>query len=45
MLDADDVLVVLDRLERAGLEVWLDGGWGSTRCWAAAAGRTRTWTW
>jgi lincosamide nucleotidyltransferase A/C/D/E len=27
MLDAD-VLMVLDRLEAAGLVVWLDGGWG-----------------
>jgi lincosamide nucleotidyltransferase A/C/D/E len=27
MLDAD-VLTVLDRLEGAGLVVWLDGGWG-----------------
>lgn len=28
MLDASDVLVVLDQLERVGLVVWLDGGWG-----------------
>jgi lincosamide nucleotidyltransferase A/C/D/E len=28
MLDADDVLLILDRLDRAGLVVWLDGGWG-----------------
>jgi lincosamide nucleotidyltransferase A/C/D/E len=28
MLDASDVLVVLDQLDRAGLVVWLDGGWG-----------------
>jgi Aminoglycoside-2''-adenylyltransferase len=28
MLDASDVLVVLDQLDRAGLMVWLDGGWG-----------------
>jgi lincosamide nucleotidyltransferase A/C/D/E len=28
MVGADDVLTVLDRLDRAGLVVWLDGGWG-----------------
>jgi lincosamide nucleotidyltransferase A/C/D/E len=28
MLDASDVLVILDQLDRAGLVVWLDGGWG-----------------
>jgi lincosamide nucleotidyltransferase A/C/D/E len=28
MLDTSDVLVVLDQLDRAGLMVWLDGGWG-----------------
>jgi lincosamide nucleotidyltransferase A/C/D/E len=28
MLDTDDVLVVLDRLDRDRLVVWLDGGWG-----------------
>ena len=28
MLDASDVLVVLDQLDRAGVVVWLDGGWG-----------------
>jgi hypothetical protein len=28
MLDTRDVLVILDQLDRAGLVVWLDGGWG-----------------
>jgi hypothetical protein len=28
MRDADVLMVVLDRLEAAGLVVWLDGGWG-----------------
>ncbi len=28
MLDASDVLVVLDQLDQAGQVVWLDGGWG-----------------
>jgi lincosamide nucleotidyltransferase A/C/D/E len=28
MLDASDVLEVLDQLQRVGLVVWLDGGWG-----------------
>lgn len=28
MLDASDVLAVLDQLDQAGLVVWLDGGWG-----------------
>jgi lincosamide nucleotidyltransferase A/C/D/E len=28
MLDADDVLGILDQLDGAGLVVWLDGGWG-----------------
>jgi lincosamide nucleotidyltransferase A/C/D/E len=28
MLDAADVLEILDRLDGAGLVVWLDGGWG-----------------
>jgi lincosamide nucleotidyltransferase A/C/D/E len=28
MVDTDDVLMVLDRLDRDGLGVWLDGGWG-----------------
>jgi lincosamide nucleotidyltransferase A/C/D/E len=28
MLDAPDVLVILDQLDRVGLVVWLDGGWG-----------------
>ena len=36
---------VLDQLEGAGLVVWLDGGWGSTRCSAARPARTVTWTW
>jgi lincosamide nucleotidyltransferase A/C/D/E len=28
MLDAGDVLAILDRLDGAGVVVWLDGGWG-----------------
>jgi lincosamide nucleotidyltransferase A/C/D/E len=28
VVDADDVLRILDRLDQAGLAVWLDGGWG-----------------
>jgi lincosamide nucleotidyltransferase A/C/D/E len=28
MMTADDVLRVLDLLEEAGVDVWLDGGWG-----------------
>ncbi|MET4922141.1 cold shock domain-containing protein [Streptomyces sp. PSRA5] len=28
MMRAEDVLAVLDLLDRAGIEVWLDGGWG-----------------
>jgi lincosamide nucleotidyltransferase A/C/D/E len=28
MLDVTDVLGILDQLDRAGLVVWLDGGWG-----------------
>jgi hypothetical protein len=28
MLDASDVLVVLDQFDQAGLVAWLDGGWG-----------------
>ncbi|HEX6673501.1 MAG TPA: amino acid transporter [Actinomycetes bacterium] len=28
MLDAAEVLAILDRLEGAGVVVWLDGGWG-----------------
>jgi hypothetical protein len=28
MLDATDVLGILDQLDGAGLMVWLDGGWG-----------------
>ena len=28
MVPADEVVTVLDRLERDGLSVWLDGGWG-----------------
>jgi lincosamide nucleotidyltransferase A/C/D/E len=28
VLDAGDVLAILDRLEGAGVAVWLDGGWG-----------------
>lgn len=28
MLDAADVLAILDELDRAGLVAWLDGGWG-----------------
>jgi hypothetical protein len=28
MLEAPDVLAILDRLDRAGVVVWLDGGWG-----------------
>lgn len=27
-MPAGEVLAVLDRLERAGVRVWLDGGWG-----------------
>jgi hypothetical protein len=38
MLDSSDVLVVLDQPDQAGLVVWLDGGWGLTRCSAATAG-------
>jgi lincosamide nucleotidyltransferase A/C/D/E len=28
MVDTSDVLLILDRLDRAGLRIWLDGGWG-----------------
>jgi lincosamide nucleotidyltransferase A/C/D/E len=28
IVNSDDVLMVLDRLDRDGLGVWLDGGWG-----------------
>ncbi len=28
MMRAEDVVVVLDCLERAGVPVWIDGGWG-----------------
>ncbi|MEV6424003.1 nucleotidyltransferase family protein [Streptomyces sp. NPDC051662] len=28
MMSAEDVLAVLDLLDRAGIRVWLDGGWG-----------------
>lgn len=28
MITADDVLAVMDRLARAGVPAWLDGGWG-----------------
>jgi hypothetical protein len=28
MVPADEVVRVLDRLERSGLSAWLDGGWG-----------------
>ena len=28
MMEADDVLGLLDRLTAAGIAVWLDGGWG-----------------
>jgi lincosamide nucleotidyltransferase A/C/D/E len=28
MMNADDVIEVTGRLERAGLRYWLDGGWG-----------------
>jgi hypothetical protein len=28
VLDATDVLAILDELDRAGLVAWLDGGWG-----------------
>ncbi|MGH3426401.1 MAG: nucleotidyltransferase domain-containing protein [Mycobacteriales bacterium] len=27
-MDADDVIEVLDRLDAAGAEYWIDGGWG-----------------
>ncbi len=27
-MSADDVLAILDRLEHAGVEVWVEGGWG-----------------
>jgi lincosamide nucleotidyltransferase A/C/D/E len=27
-MSAADVVTILDRLERAGLSVWVDGGWG-----------------
>jgi lincosamide nucleotidyltransferase A/C/D/E len=27
-MSADDVVTIADRLEAAGLSVWLDGGWG-----------------
>jgi Aminoglycoside-2''-adenylyltransferase len=27
-VDADDVIEVLDRLDAAGVECWIDGGWG-----------------
>jgi len=27
-LSAADVVTIVDRLERAGLHVWIDGGWG-----------------
>jgi hypothetical protein len=45
MLDASDVLVVLDQLERPGWWCgWMAAG-ALMPCWATAAGRTRTWTW
>ena len=28
MMEADDVLAAIERLEAAGVPVWLDGGWG-----------------
>jgi lincosamide nucleotidyltransferase A/C/D/E len=28
MVEASDVVAILDQLDRAGLVVWLDGGWG-----------------
>ena len=28
MMRAEDVIAVLDQLERAGVTVWIDGGWG-----------------
>lgn len=28
MMTVDDVIEVLDRLAIAGVEIWLDGGWG-----------------
>ena len=28
MMTATDVVEVLDRLDAASLEAWLDGGWG-----------------
>jgi hypothetical protein len=38
----EDVLEILARLDDAGIEWWLDGGWGgvSTRC--SAGKRVRT---
>jgi hypothetical protein len=30
-MSADDVLAVLDRLEEAAVDVWVEGGWGSAR--------------
>ena len=27
MMDAGDLIALLDRIERAGLTIWLDGGW------------------
>jgi hypothetical protein len=31
-MTADDVLDVLRRLDAAGIDWWIDGGWGWTRC-------------
>jgi hypothetical protein len=45
MLDASDVVVVLDQLERAGLVVWLDGGWGVDALLGYRGRPHRTWTW
>jgi hypothetical protein len=28
LMDAESMLRVADRLEQAGIDVWLDGGWG-----------------
>jgi hypothetical protein len=45
-MNSQDVLELVHALQQAGIEVWLNGGWGVVmRYWGKRPGNTQTWMW
>ena len=42
MIEAQDVVGILEAVEMAGLAIWLDGGWGVDALLGERRGRTTT---